>query len=62
LERFFDSRERLAGDNDLVILGSHIERVLWSFGIVLSTRVQEQIWMEVFSDDQLESTRLILRA
>ncbi|MBK9442418.1 MAG: hypothetical protein IPN53_14395 [Comamonadaceae bacterium] len=61
LERFFDSRDRLAGDNDLVLLGSHMERVLWSFGIVLSTRVQEQIWMEVLSDSQLENTRLILR-
>lgn len=62
LERFFDSRDRLADDNDLVLLGSHMERVLWSFGIVLSTRVQEQIWMEVLSDSQLENTRLILRA
>lgn len=61
LERFFDSRESLAGDNDLVLLGSHIERVLWSFGIVLSTKVPEQIWMDVLVDEQLESMRLMLR-
>lgn len=62
LERFFDSRERLAGDSDLVLLGSHIERVLWSFGIVLSTPAPEQIWMDVLGDEQLENTRLMLLA
>ncbi len=62
LERFFDSRERLAGDNDLVLLGSHIERVLWSFGMVLSTSAPEQIWMDVLADEQLENTRLMLLA
>ena len=62
LERFFDSRERLAGDNDLVLLGSHIERVLWSFGIVLSTPTPERIWMDVLADEQLENTRLMLMA
>lgn len=61
LERFFDSRESLAGDNDLVLLSSHIERVLWSFGIVLSTQTPQQIWMDVLLDEQLESTRLMLR-
>lgn len=62
LERFFDSRESLAGENDLILLGSHIERVLWSFGIVLSTPAPEQIWMDVLADEQLENTRLMLRA
>lgn len=62
LERFFDSCERLAEDNDLVLLGSHIERVLWSFGIVLSTPAPEQIWMDVLADQQLENTRLMLLA
>lgn len=61
LERFFDSRESLTGDSDLIILGSHIERVLWSFGIVLSTPTLEQIWMDVLADEQLENTRLMLR-
>lgn len=62
LERFFSSRESLSGDNDLVLLGCHIERVLWSFGIVLSTQAPEQIWMDVLADEQLDSTRLMLRA
>lgn len=62
LERLFQSRERLAGDNDLVILSSHIERVLWTFGIVLSTKVPEQIWMEALADEQLESMRLVLQS
>lgn len=62
LERLYDSRECLAGDNDLVLLGSHIERVLWSFGIVLSTPSPEQIWMDVLADEQLENTRLMLMA
>lgn len=62
LERFFDSRDNLADDNDLILLGSHVERVLWSFGIVLSTRVSEQIWMDVLADEQLESTRQMLRS
>ena len=61
LERFFDSRESLAGDRDLILLGSHIERVLWSFGIVLSTPAPQQIWMDVFADEHLENTRLMLR-
>lgn len=62
LERLFHSRERLAGDNDLVILSSHIERVLWSFGIVLSTKVPEQIWVNVLVDEQLENMRMVLHA
>jgi len=61
LERFFDSRESLAGDSNLILLGSHIERVLWSFGIALSTPAPEQIWMDVLADEQLENTRLMLR-
>lgn len=62
LKRFFDSRERLAGDSNLVLLGSHIERVAWSFGIVLATSAPEQIWMEVLADEQLENMRVMLRA
>lgn len=61
LERFFNSRERLNGDNDLVLLGSHIERVLWSFGIVLSTHSPGQIRMDVLSDEQLQHILLMLR-
>lgn len=61
LEKLYDSREGLAGDTDLVVLGSHVERVLWSFGIVLSTPAPEQIWMDVLTDEQLEHTRLMLR-
>lgn len=61
LERFFDSRENLTGDSDLILLGSHIERVLWSFGIVLSTPTPEQIWMDVCAEEQLENMRLMLR-
>lgn len=62
LRRFFDSRKDLGGDTDLVLLGSHVERVLWSFGIVLSTPTPEKIWMDVLGDEQLENTRLMLRA
>jgi hypothetical protein len=63
LERFFDSRENLTGDSDLILLGSHIERVLVSFGIVLSTPTStpERIWMDVFAEEQLENMRLMLR-
>ncbi|MDH1675021.1 DUF4238 domain-containing protein [Comamonas aquatica] len=61
LERFFDSRENLTGDSDLILLGGHIERVLWSFGIVLSMQTAEQLWMEVFAEEQLENMRLMLR-
>lgn len=62
LGRFFDSHKDVAGDTDLVLLASHVERVLWSFGIVLSTPTSEQIWMDVFMDEQLENVRLMLRA
>lgn len=62
LGRFFDSHKDVAGDTDLVLLGSHVERVLWSFGIVLSTPAPEQVWMDVFVDDQFENVRLMLRA
>lgn len=62
LRRLFDCRKDLGGDADLVLLASHIERVLWSLGIVLSMSVPEQIWMDVLGDEQLESTRLMLRA
>lgn len=57
LKRLFDSRERLEGDDELVLLGSHVERVLWSLGIVLSTRTPEQIWMDVLTDEQLVDIR-----
>lgn len=62
LGRFFESHKDVAGDTDLVLLGSHVERVLWSFGIVLSTPAPEQIWMDVFVDEQFENVRLLLRA
>lgn len=62
LRRFFDSRKDLSGDADLVLLGRHVERVLWSFGIVLSMPAPDKIWMDVFGDEQLENTRLMLRA
>ncbi len=62
LGRFFASHKDIAGDSDLVLLGSHVERVLWSFGIVLSTPTPEQIWMDVFADEQFENVRLMLRA
>jgi hypothetical protein len=62
LERFFSTRERMSGDTDLILLGSHLERVLWSFGIILSSPTPDQVWMEVQSDGQLENTRAMLRA
>ena len=62
LERFFDSRNSLTDDSDLILLGSHLERVLWSFGIAVSTRSPAQIWMDVLSDEQLEQIRIMLRS
>jgi hypothetical protein len=62
LERYFDSRGRWTGDDELLLLGGHIERVLWSFGIVLSTKVAEEIWMEAVTDEQLVNIRAMLRA
>lgn len=61
LERFFSSREYLVDESSLLLLGSHLERVLWSFGIILTTRVPEQIWMELQSDEQLANTHHMLR-
>jgi uncharacterized protein DUF4238 len=61
LERFFGSRESMSGNKDLVLLGSHVERVLWSFGILLASPAPDQVWMEVQSDEQLKSTRAMLR-
>jgi len=62
LERFFVSRQRMVSDNYLVFLGSHVERVLWSFGIVLAAPTPEQIRMEVLGDEQFVNTRAMLRA
>lgn len=62
LERFFESRERMSSDSDLVLLGSHIERLLWSFGIVLAAPTPEQVWMEVLGDEQAKNVRVMLRA
>ncbi|WP_423455941.1 DUF4238 domain-containing protein [Ottowia sp. VDI28] len=62
LERFFESRERMSSDSDLVLLGCHIERLLWSFGIVLAAPTPEQVWMEVLGDEQTENVRVMLRA
>lgn len=60
LERYFSSYEYIMDDSSLLLLGSHVERVLWSFGIVLTMRIPEQIWMEVHSDEQLAHTRQML--
>jgi hypothetical protein len=62
LERFFDARERITSDSELVLLGGHIERVLWSFGIVLGAPTPGEVWLEVLTNEQLENTRAMLRA
>lgn len=62
LQRIFDSRDVLSGDGELVMLGSHVRRVLWSFGVIVSSQTPGQVFMEVLSEKQLENIRKVLRA
>lgn len=62
LERYFDSRAGWTGDDELRLLAGHVERVLWSSGILLSTKVSEEIWMDVVTEAQLAELRVMLKA
>jgi len=61
LERYFESRGSWSTDQELLMLASHIERVLWSFGIVLSDNGAESIMMNLLPDERLAQVRTALK-
>lgn len=62
LERYFESRENWEGDEQLRLLAGHVERLLWSFGIVLTENGPESIIIHTLTDDRLSEFRKILSA
>lgn len=60
LDQYFLERERWKGDCELLLLAGHVERVAWSFGFIFSTKVPEQIWMDLQTDEQIDNTRRML--
>lgn len=61
LERYFDSRENWREDEDLRLLATHLERLLWGFGVLLSESEPDQVMMVALSDERLAQVRGALR-
>ncbi|EKD97958.1 MAG: hypothetical protein ACD_23C00656G0001 [uncultured bacterium] len=61
LERYFDSRENWREDEDLRLLATHLERLLWGFGVLLSENEPDQVMMVALADERLAQVRGALR-
>lgn len=62
LERYFENRESWREDEDLRLLATHLERLLWGFGVVLSENGQDQVMMVSLAHERLAQVRGALRA
>lgn len=62
LERYFDHRHEWVEDQELRLLASHIERLLWSFGIVLADNGPHLILMVAVAGDRLTEMHRVLRS
>ena len=61
LERYFDSRENWREDEDLRLLATHLERLLWGFGVLLFENEPDQVMMVALADERLAQVRGALR-
>jgi hypothetical protein len=48
--------------DEILVLSTHVERVLWQFGVLLTDGPNGQIKVIVSNDDQLAELRQLLRA
>jgi hypothetical protein len=61
LDQYFLSRDHWSGDSELLLLSGHVERVSWSYGFIWSSKVPEQVWMDVQTEEQIAQTRAMLK-
>lgn len=61
LSNHFESFKGMSGDGELILLGSHVERVLSSYGVMLSAKIPEKIWIKVLSEDELIPIRKLFK-
>lgn len=57
LERYFENRENWREDEDLRLLATHMERLLWGFGVVLAEEGADHIRMIALADEMLSQLR-----
>ena len=62
LERYFENREAWREDEDLRLLATHLERLLWGFGVVLSEEGPDQVRMVALADERRAQMRVALRS
>lgn len=62
LDRHYTRQEGWKSIEELLDLASHAERLLWHYGVFLSTAEQGQVWVDVLPDDRLHSVRQILKS
>ena len=62
MERYFENRETWREDEDLRLVATHLERLLWGFGVVLSEEGPDQVRMVALTDERLAQMRVALRS
>lgn len=62
LERYFENRVTWREDEDLRLLATHLERLLWGFGVLLSEEGPDQVRMVALEGERLAQIRGALRS
>ncbi|CAN7148971.1 DUF4238 domain-containing protein [Acidovorax delafieldii] len=60
LERYFENREAWREDEDLRLLATHLERLLWGFGVVLFEEGPDKVRMLALDGESLSQVRRAL--
>jgi hypothetical protein len=59
LRRHYEKRNRWPSEQELIELGEHVDRLLWTKGIVVS-RLDNRCWIDFFGDEQMAMINQIL--
>jgi hypothetical protein len=59
LRRHYEERNRWSSELELTELGEHVDRLLWTKGIVVS-RLDEGCWIDFFGDEQMVIIKQVL--
>jgi hypothetical protein len=59
LRRHYEKRNRWSSEQEIAELGEHVDRLLWTKGIVVS-RLDEGCWIDVFGDEQMPMIKQVL--
>jgi hypothetical protein len=59
LRRHYETRNRWSSEQELIELGEHVDRLLWTKGIVVS-RLDKGCWIDFFGDEQMPMVKQIL--